>query len=116
MELTKDFSVEITKKRKLLEVSNDKCHNWYYLFYGRIYNADKTRMRKFKFVLWFDVFDLQEFYEGQEKITTADIGRYVDELGWSTCSSNEYLIKSYNDCTDFYDWCNETINDYNGKR
>ena len=73
-------------------------------------------MRKFKFVLWFDVFDLQEFYEGQEKITTADIGRYADELGWLTCSSNEYLIKSYNDCTDFYNWCNETIDDYNEKR
>lgn len=116
MELTKDFSVEITKKQKLLEVSNDKCHNWYYLFYGRIYNANKTRMRKFKFVLWFDVFDVQEFYEGQEKITNTDIGRYADELGWSTCSSNECLIKSYNDCTDFYNWCNETINDYNEKR
>ena len=49
---------EITKTKKLLETNNEMAHNYYYLIYGRIYNEEKTRMRKFKFVEWFDIFDL----------------------------------------------------------
>ena len=41
---------EITKKQKLYEINNEKCHNYYYLIYGKIYNENKTRYRKFKFV------------------------------------------------------------------
>ena len=35
-----------------LEVNNSMCHNYYYVQYGRIYNADKKRFRRFKFVFW----------------------------------------------------------------
>ena len=48
----KDFTIELTTKKKILEVNNSMCHNFYYLQHGRIYNADKTRLRRFKFVFW----------------------------------------------------------------
>lgn len=102
---------EITKKQKLLEVNNDMCHNYYYLIYGRIYNENKTRYRKFKFVEWFDIFDLQEYFE-KDIIYKEDIKNYVDDLSFSYLDS----IKSYNDeknLKEFYNYCNETIKDYN---
>lgn len=102
---------EITRKQKILEVNNDMCHNYYYLIYGRIYNKDKTRIRKFKYVLWFDIFDLQEYFE-KDIITKDDIKEYLDTL------ENVYLlnIEHYNDekgLKDFYEYCNETIKNYN---
>ena len=102
---------EITKTKKLLEVNNSMCHNYYYLIYGRMINEEKTRMRKFKYVLWFDIFDLQEYYE-KDFITKQDIKNYVNEL---SCSPLEY-INDFNDeknIKDFYKYCNETIQHYN---
>ena len=103
---------EITKKQKILEVNNDKAHNFYYLVYGRIYNKEKTRYRKFKFVEWFDIFDLQEYFE-KEYITEDDIKQYVNELIDTTNITN---IKDYYDTEglkNFYDYCNDTIRRYN---
>lgn len=102
---------EITKKEKIKEVNNDKCHNYYYLIHGRIYNEGKTRMRKFKYVVWFDIFDVQEYFN-KDLITKEDIKDYLNDM------ENVYLvnIKSYNDekgLKDFYEYCNETIEDYN---
>lgn len=103
---------EITKKQKILEVNNDKAHNFYYLVYGRIYNKEKTRYRKFKFVEWFDIFDLQEYFE-KEYITNDDIKQYVNDL----VECNPLCeIKDYNDkegLKNFYDFCNDTIRRYN---
>ena len=103
---------KITKKQKILEVNNDKAHNFYYLVYGHIYNEEKTRYRKFKFVEWFDIFDLQEYFE-KEYITEDDIKQYVNELIDTTNITN---IKDYNDkegLKNFYDFCNDTIRRYN---
>ena len=103
---------EITKKQKIIELNNDKAHNFYYLVYGRIYNKEKTRYRKFKFVEWFDIFDLQEYFE-KEYITEDDIKQYVNELIDTTNITN---IKDYNDkegLKNFYDYCNDTIRRYN---
>lgn len=72
---------EITKKQKLLEINNDMCHNYYYLIYGRIYNENKTRYKKFKYVEWFDIFDVQEFFEDKEYITKKDVEEYRDNIG-----------------------------------
>lgn len=108
----KDFTVELTTHRKILEVNNDKCHNFYYVQYGRIYNADKTRYRKFKFVLWFDIFDVMEYFE-KDIVNKQEITEYANEIAWCTCETYKGSVKSYNDCKAFYDWCNETINDYN---
>ena len=102
---------KITKKQKLLEVNNDMAHNFYYLICGHIYNDDKTRYRKFKYVVWFDIFDLQEYYE-KDYITNVDIKNYIDILE-IPCLVN---IKNYNDTEglkEFYNYCNETIENYN---
>lgn len=106
---------EITKKQKILEINNDMCHNYYYLIYGRIYNEDKTRMRKFKYIEWFDIFDLQEYFE-KDLITKNDIKQYVDNLIDNMGCSYIGDIKDYNDTQglqEFYNYCNETIENYN---
>lgn len=102
---------EITKTQKIYEQNNDMCHNYYFIIYGKIYNEDKTRMRKFKYVEWFDIFDVMEFFE-KDFVTKEDIREYVNNL------ENGYLynIKDYNDekgLKEFYDYCNETIKNYN---
>ena len=108
----KDFTVEFTKLEKLLEVNNSMCHNYYYLQYGRIYNKDKTQFRRFKFVEWADIEDICDYYE-KDFVTNEEIKRCMGEYAWATCESQEGLIKSFDDCQAFYDWCNETIERYN---
>ena len=108
----KDFTVELTKREKVLEVNNSMCHNFYYLQYGRIYNAEHKRFRKFKFVLWFDIFDVMEYFE-KDSVTKQEIAEVANEFAWSMCEASKSLIKSYDDCRAFYDWCNQTINDFN---
>lgn len=106
----------ITKRTKLLEINNDMCHNYYYLINGRINNADRSAYRKFKFVIWFDIFDVDEFFNHVEDdvwldrpITDEDILEYVDEC---ICCYTD-MIYSYEDCNDFYKMCNDSILRYN---
>jgi hypothetical protein len=108
----KDFTIELTTHKKIKEVNGAMCHNFYYVQHGRIYNADHTRFRRFKFVVWFDIFDVCEYFE-KDTITTREIAECASEVAWLCCEGNSYLIKSYDDCLAFYDWCNATINDYN---
>lgn len=108
----KDFTVELTTRKKIYEVNNSMCHNFYYAQYGRIYNAEHKRFRKFKFVLWFDIFDVMEYFE-KDSVTKREIAEFANESAWSMCEASKSLIKSYDDCQAFYDWCNETINDFN---
>lgn len=106
---------KITKKQKLLEINNDMCHNYYYLIYGQIYNENKTRCRKFKYVEWFDIFDMLEYYE-KDFVTKEEIKNYADNLTDSIGCSYLCDVKSYNDekgLKDFYNYCNETIENYN---
>lgn len=103
---------EITKRQKIREVNNSMCHNYYFLVYGRIYNEGRTRMRKFKYVEWFDIFDVQEFFKDKEWITQEDVREYLNNLEVPYL----YNIKDYNDekgLKEFYNYCNETINEYN---
>lgn len=102
---------EITKKQKILEVNNDICHNYYYLIHGRIYNDEKTKYKKFKYIIWFDIFDIMEYFE-KDFITKADITNYLNDL---ECP---YLVnvKTYNDekgLKEFYSFCNDSIKNYN---
>ena len=102
---------EYTKINKIYEVNNDMCHNYYYIFYGRIYNKEHTRYRKFKYVEWFDIFDLQEYYE-KDFITKEEIRNYAITL------ENSYLlaIRDYNDTKhlkEFYQFCRGSIENYN---
>lgn len=109
----KDFTVELTTHKKICEVNNSMCHNYYYVQYGRIYNAEHKRYRKFKFVVWFDIFDAMEFHD-KDAVTKEEIAECASEYAWAFCEGHTDLIKSFDDCQKFYDWCNETINNYNG--
>lgn len=102
------MEIRITKKEKLQEINNDKAHNFYYLIYGRIYNDDKTRYKKFKFVLFFDVFDVQEYFE-QDFYTKENLRTYINDLIYSYTS----LITDYTKTQYFYEICNDTIKQYN---
>lgn len=106
--MNNDYEVKITKTSKLLEVNNDMVHNFYYLVHGRIINKDKTKYKKFKFVLFYDVFDLQEYWD--DVVITKDMEKeYRNELIFNMVST----IKSYDDTIDFYELCNNTIKNYN---
>lgn len=100
----------ITKTILLNEVRNDKCHNWYYGFYGRIYNDNETRYKKCSFVLMVDSEDILEYYDGKENITQQDIRDYVKFLALENLYSD---TKDYNNLKGFYAWCNDTIDRYN---
>lgn len=102
---------EYTKIQKINEVNNDMVHNYYYIYYGRIYNQEHTKYKKFKYIYWFDIFDVQEFFE-KDVITKQDVREYALNI------ENNYLynIKDYNDkesLKKFYENCNETIREYN---
>ena len=109
MENNRDFHVEPTKLVKHHEVKNDKCWNFYFIQYGRIYNQDKTRYRKFTLLVWFDIFDVQD-YADSDKVTDKDIRNYAAESAMNICDA---YIKSYNDTKEFYDFCNKEIDNYN---
>lgn len=102
---------EITKKQKILEISNDMAHNYYFLIYGRLYNEDKTKYKKFKYIEFFDIFDLQEYFD-KDYITKEDIKIYLDEIEAPLIC----YIKNYSDTKhiqEFYKYCNETITNFN---
>lgn len=102
---------KITKRTKLLEVNNDKAHNYYYLVQGKIYNKEKTRFRRFKLVKFFDIFDLMEWHD-KDCISKNEILEYINEL----VDNDIMIIKDYNDIEGlkrFYDLCKNTIENYN---
>lgn len=102
------MEIKITQKRKLLEVNNDMTHNFYYEIKGRIYNDDETKYKKFNFVLWFDIFDILEYFE-KEYFTQEDLKTYLAELSYSYVD----IINSYEDTKDFYNFCYKSIDNYN---
>lgn len=102
------MKIKITKRNKLHEVNNEKCWNFYFLVCGRIISDDKKLYRRFKFVVWFDAFDVQEYAE-KDYFTNRDVYEYLD-----TCIDG-YLdyVKGFDDCKEFYNVCNNTIHEYN---
>ena len=103
---------KVTKTIKLLEVNNDMAHNYYYLIHGRIIDSDTKKSLKYKFVMWFDVFDLQEYFD-KDYVSESHIKQYLNDL---SCDYIGYDIKNVNDKSgikDFLIKCNETIKEYN---
>jgi hypothetical protein len=104
------MNVKITKRKLWHELNCDKCHNYYFAYWGRIYNDENTKYKRFSFIVFFDAFELQEYYsEREDEITNKDIQEYADVLADSFIA----IIKSYDDCKDFYDMCNCSIESYN---
>lgn len=104
----KDFSVKITKRSLLHEMNNSMCHNFYFLVNGQIINEAAKRYRKFRFVVWFDCEEVAEFYD-LDKIGKADVMEFLDER----ISCNVDMIHSYDNTTDFYGYCRESIEHWN---
>lgn len=102
------MEIKITKKEKLQEINNSMVHNFYYLVHGRIINDEKTRYKKFKFVLFFDAFDIQEYFE-KDYYTKDDIKEYVNAL----IDGYTGIIPDYNKTSGFFQVCNDTIERYN---
>ena len=105
------MEIKYTKINLLYEQNNDMCHNFYFIYYGKIINDEHTRCRKFKYVEWFDIFDVQDFFE-KDWVTKEDIREYALNI------ENSYLlaIKNYDDTKhikEFYDFCRESIENYN---
>ena len=89
---------EYTKINKIYEVNNDMVHNYYYIYYGRIYNKEHTRYRKFKYVEWFDIQDVMEYFD-------KDVNEYVKN---SHDNIMNYLL---NEVLFNYEGANEIIDD-----
>lgn len=105
--MNKVSEIKITKRSLLHEICNEKCHNWYYFIRGRIYDEQKTCYRKFAFIVFFDVFDVLEELDS-DTYTKADIKDYLNEL----IDSMPYP-DDFDNCQDFFNICNETIDNYN---
>lgn len=104
------MEIKFTKTKLLKEVNNDMCHNYYWLYYGRIYNDDQSCYKAFNFIVWFDIFDVMDYF-GEEYVTKKMTKEYANELAWNTTS----LINSFEDCKQFYSWCHKSIDDFNGE-
>lgn len=114
------MKTEITKRTKLLEINNNMCHNFYYGIWGRFYNEDETRYRKFKFVVFFDIFDIDEYFSYDDEndewnenlVTQKMIKEYLEECIWAYVG----MVTDYNNenqLRNFYDMCDDSISNYN---
>ena len=99
--------VVITKKTKIHEVNNSMCHNYYYLINGKLIK-DNT-FKRFKFIMWFDIFDLMEYFE-KDSISQNDIKQYANELANSIIENQNI---DFDNPEAFYDYCNKTIDEWN---
>lgn len=107
------MEIKITKRRLLWHQRNDMCCNWYWEVRGRIINDTKTRYRKFHFVVHYDYDDVAEWFEPDNDVCPAITDKmhreYLDELSWAQFTD---FIKSYDDCKEFYELCQESIDRY----
>lgn len=102
------MEIKITRKQKLFNVGNEWCdYVNYWLINGRIYNDDHTMYRKFKFVA-----DCNFSCDGYDP-KTGEI-RTESELLEDLIFSYTDTIRSFDNCTDFYDLCNQSIMSFNG--
>lgn len=103
-----NFNIKITKRECLESYDNDMASFREYLVHGKIYNADNTRYRPFRFIINYEPNDICDFYE-QETYTKQDERNYQDELIFSITN----YINDYNDTKTFYEICNNSITTHN---
>lgn len=112
------MNFEITKMEKIREINNDMVHNYYYLVHGRLYTGDHKRYLKIKHVVYFDIFDIQEYFD-KERTTQADTKEYARELAYSNISyyiGNITGEQDRNGLKALLGYCNATIKEYNEMR
>lgn len=110
----KDGYKKITKMRLIMEVNNDKCHNFYYEVRFRVYTS-ATNYYKGNFVVWFDSEDLAVHYEEKARITKKDIRYYAEECAWTFLDNAPSRNVNADTMKPFYAECRRTIEDYNGQ-
>lgn len=101
--------IEITKKQILRDVSNDMSTFKTYLVYFKFYNETKTRFRKGHFVQTIEHNELFE-YADKDFLTKKEQNEITHEIIFSTI---EAYATNYNNPKQLFDFCNETIKDYN---
>ena len=107
------MEIKVTKRNMLWHQHNDMCCNWYWEVRGKIINDEKTRCRKYVFVVHYDYDDIAEWFEPENDVCPAitnDMHKeYLEEL----ISSYLSFIESYDDCKQFYELCRESIDHWN---
>lgn len=107
---------KITKINKLREINNDMAHNYYFIAYGKIYNNEHTMFKRFKFIVYFDIFDLREYFE-KDVISNEDIRNYANDYIFNECLTyqlnDEYTYYSVDRLQQFFQFCCKTIENYN---
>lgn len=99
------MEIKITK-RQLLKTG---MFNWeFWKISGRIYNDDKTKYRKFRFVVDFDANDICSYFDC-DSYTKKQHDEYLDE---AVCGVICY-INDFDDTKEFHKECNRTIHSYN---
>ena len=101
----------VTKVRLVREVNCDKCHNFYFEGWFRVYATD-THYYKGNFVVWFDTADLAEHFD-KERFTKKDIREYAGELAYSFLAQAPYKRVTAETMRPFYEECRNTIERYN---
>ena len=133
MKNEKDFEAIITKKYLLHHIVNDYCNNYYYLIVGKIKKNKTNLIKRFKFILFFDCYDLEDFkyssmieeleevknkeldeeeYEQLKRknpITKKDKTDFINETSYEKLE----MINSFEDCKEFIDFCKKTLIEYN---
>ena len=105
-----DFSIEITKRVLLDKWNNCMSSGEEYLIYGRILNAEKTRYRRFRFVVSFEYWEVEEYFE-KDFFTKQDVKEYLEE----SIAGYTLAVRGYNDTKAFYEMCNDSIERYNDR-
>lgn len=107
-------TLEITRIKKLREEKIPMvAHNYYYMIYARLYNSDKTAFYRIKWIEFFDVFDIQEYFEGEE------IPKNADKIFVNEITYNQEFNWSFEDkekITSLIESCNDSLRRYVGNR
>jgi len=106
--------IEITKTKLLDNGFNSmEGYYWYYLYYFRIYNKDKSKYVRYAFVVNFDREDFDEYRYNEEDGIYYDYKPeyYADELAYSFIDS--YYNSTYENHDELFKNCKNTIEKYN---
>ena len=101
------MQIKITRRKRLLSVGN----SWsdyinYWLINGQIVNDENTFFKRFKFVAAVN-FSADGWDEEEQREKTEP--EMLEEIEFCYLD----LIRSFDDCAEFFDVCNQSIESYN---
>ena len=115
------MNIKITKHTVIKNWANQTSDGYVVLVHGKILNDDETRQKKFKFVLYNDSNDVWDYYNSELDYGVQSNENFFDKHFKSIRKSliDEQIngmidqVKSYDDCSYFFELCNDSINYYN---